>query len=168
VIGLAAACYKTAYRPVLACQAQLRLAELEPTRSVEHLSAAAASDPLSAEPWWRLAAIEFDAWWQQPSSSGFRRFEQANARLLALAPNEARAWLAAGDWYFRAYSKMAPSGTEAADDALQKALTAYGRALELYPSSELHRAKLAEAKQAAGNRPAPSQGLPPLTRPGQP
>ena len=69
VIGLAAACYKTAYDPVLGCQAQLRMAEREPARSIEYLSAAAAADPLSAEPWRQLAAIEFDAWWRQPAQT---------------------------------------------------------------------------------------------------
>ena len=158
VIGLAAACYKTAYDPVLGCQAQLRMAEREPARSIEHLSAAAAADPLSAEPWRQLAAIEFDAWWRQPSADGFRRFETANAQVLALAPNAAPAWLAAGDWYFRAYSKLAPSGKTTANDAIQKALSAYRRAAQLYPNSELYRAKLAEASRAAENRPAVRRG----------
>jgi cytochrome c-type biogenesis protein CcmH/NrfG len=158
MIGLAMACYKTAYDPVLGCQAQLRMAEREPDRVVEHLAAAAAADPLSAEPWRQLAVIEFDAWWRAPSAESFRRFETANAQVLALAPNAAPAWLAAGDWYFRAYSKMAASEKRTSDDAIQKALSAYRRAVRLYPNSELYRAKLAEASQAAGHRPALPRG----------
>ena len=93
-----------------------------------------------------------------PGADGFRRFETANAQVLALAPNSAPAWLAAGDWYFRAYSKLAPSGKTTANDAIQKALSAYRRAAQAYPNSELYRAKLAEASRAAENRPAVRRG----------
>ena len=95
-VGLAVACYCTAYNPVLACQAQLRMAEREPLRAVEHLEAAAAADPLSAEPWRQLAAIHFQTWWQSPDEDTFRRFEQANAQALSRAPNSSVAWLAVG------------------------------------------------------------------------
>ena len=56
-IGLAVACYSTAYSPVLACQAELRTAQREPSSAVEHLEAAARSDPLASEPWQYLATI---------------------------------------------------------------------------------------------------------------
>ena len=53
-IGLVAACYYTAYDPVLGCQVQLQMAEREPARAVEHLEAAAAADPWSSR---ALAAV---------------------------------------------------------------------------------------------------------------
>jgi tetratricopeptide (TPR) repeat protein len=160
MIGLAVTCFQTAYEPVLSCETQLRMAEREPIQAVEHLEAAAAADPLSAEPWRQLAAIEFDTWLQEPSADGFRRFEKANAQVLALAPNAAPAWLATGDCYFQAYSKMGPSGERADDDVLKKALNAYRRAVQLYPNNEPYRAKLAKAIQAAGDRPASRRGTP--------
>ena len=117
-IALAVACYRTAYSPVLGCQAQLRLAEREPARAVEHLEAAAAADPWAAEPWRQLAAVEFERWWQQPSQDAFDQFQRASAKALELAPNSAPAWLTAGDWYFRASSKTDREGKKVAAEAL--------------------------------------------------
>jgi len=140
-IALTVACYSTAYRPVLGCLAELRLADRLPTQAVEHLEAAAAADPLSAEPWQRLAAARFEAWRQAPSPAAFDRFEEADAKTLQLSPNSASTWLLSGDWYSDA-------------SANDKAVAAYGQAVRLYPTSALSRAKLAEAYAAAGNRPA--------------
>ena len=150
-VALAVACYRTAYSPVLACQAQLRLAEREPTRAVEHLEAAAAADPLAAEPWRQLAAIEFERWWQDPSDEAFRRLVQANNKALELAPNSAPTWLAAGDWYVQAFMKAGGQGKRPTGDAIAKAVEAYRHAVELYPNSAFYRAKLAEACRAAGD-----------------
>ena len=85
-MGLALACYYTAYNPVLSCQAQLRMAERQPLEAVEHLEAAAVADPLSAEPWRQLAAIHFQTWWQSPDEETFARFERANAEALRRDP----------------------------------------------------------------------------------
>jgi len=156
VVGtaLAVACYTSAYSPVLNCQANLRLAERDPARAVEHLAAAAVADPLAAEPWRQLAAVNFVAWWRQPDERAYRRFEQCSATALELAPNCAPAWLAAGDWYFRAYSKTDQPDRKIARDAPDKAVDAYRHAVRLYPNSAVYHAKLAEAYRAAGNRSA--------------
>ena len=151
VVVMAVACYRTAYSPVLGCQARLRLAEREPTRAVEHLQAAAAADPWSAEPWRQLAAVEFERWRQQPNQDTFDRFERANAKALELAPNSAPAWLAAGDWYSRAFSKTDRDGKKDAASLIARAQSAYGEAVRLYPNSALYRAKLAESHHAAGD-----------------
>ena len=153
-IALVVACYGTAYSPVLGCQAQMRLAEREPARAAEHLEAAAAADPLAAEPWRQLAAVEFEAWWRQPSEDGFHRFRQANDHALKLAPNSASTWLNAGDWYSRAYSKTDRDGKRIVADAMKDAVSAYDRAVQLYPNSAVNRARLAEACEAAGDRAA--------------
>ena len=147
-IALALACYGTAYNPVLGCQAHLRRAEREPARAVEHLEAAAAADPWAAEPWRQLAAIEFESWWQQPDEDAFDRFERASEKVLELAPHCAPAWLAAGDWYFRAFSKTDQRGE------IEEAVEAYRHAVQLYPHCAVYRAKLAEACRAAGDQAA--------------
>ena len=76
-IALVAASYTTAYRPALGCQAALRGAESQPSQAIQYLDAAAAADPLSAEPRRQLAAIWLETWWQTPDDATFRRFEQA-------------------------------------------------------------------------------------------
>jgi len=153
-VGLAVACYWTAYAPVLGCQARLRLSEREPTKTVEHLEAAATADPLSAEPWRRLAAIHFERWRWNPSEDGFQRFKRADARMLELAPQSTPAWSASGDRYFRASAKTDRHGEKLVDVALLKAVEAYRQAVRLYPNSAMNRAKLAEAYRAAGDLPA--------------
>jgi hypothetical protein len=152
-VALAAACYQTAYSPVLGCQTQLRLAEREPSRAAEHLEAAAAADPWAAEPWRQLAAVEFERWWEQPGKDTFDRFERAAAKALELAPNSASTWLTVGDWYSRALSRMDRQGSKAAAETRDHALSAYVEAARLYPNSTLYRAKLAEARRAAGDEP---------------
>jgi hypothetical protein len=149
-LALLLACYTTAYSPALDCQGELRKAEREPARAVEHLEAAAAADPWAAEPWRQLAAVAFENWWQQPSADAFHRFEGAAAKTLELAPNLAPAWLAAGDWYFRASLKTGQGG-RGAEKAIATAVADYRRAVELYPNSPLCQAKLAEACRAAGD-----------------
>ncbi len=153
-ILLAVACYLSAYGPVLRCQAKLRQAEREPSRAIEHLEAAAAADPLAAEPCRRLAAYEFDIWWQQPNNADFARFTAARNKLRELAPNSATDRLAAGDWALRAWSKKDTHGDRLVGGELQFSINAFRRAVDLYPNSALHRARLAEAYLAAGDRTA--------------
>jgi hypothetical protein len=151
---LSVACYATAYNPVLGCQAQLRRAEHEPVRAVMHLTAAAAADPLSAEPWRQLAAIDFETWWRSPDQETFRRFQKANAKVLELAPNSAPAWSASGDWYFRAFSKTERPAEKPAGELASKAVEAYRQAVSLYPNNATLGAKLANAYRAVGDRAA--------------
>ena len=156
LFALAIACYGTAYEPVLHCQAELRVAERQPARAVKvkHLEAAAAADPLSAEPWRQLAAIEFEAWARQPDQAAFDRFTRAKKKALELAPNAADLWMTVGDWEFRAFSTEKRDGKTSASGAIQSAIEAYGRAVQLYPNSAVCHAKLAEAYLAAGDRSA--------------
>ncbi len=144
-ILLAYACYRTAYSRVLDCHAQLRLSERKPAQAAEYLEAAAAADPLSAEPRRRLADLEFDRWRQEPNEESFRRFEAANENVLTLSPGSPPAWFNAAERYCEAYSK---TGSR---HALEVAIHDYQRAIELYPNNALYRAKLADAALAAGN-----------------
>lgn len=150
-IALAVACYCSAYGPVLGCQAEMRLAEREPLRAVEHLEAATVSDPWAVDPWRQLAAVELERWWQRPNPEDFARFEHARAKALELAPNSASLWLTAGDWSARAYSKTGPDGKRFAPQAGASAIEAYDRAVQLYQNSTLYRAKLANAYRAVGD-----------------
>jgi hypothetical protein len=152
-IALAVVCYRSAYNPVLGCQAQLRSAEREPAGAIERLQAAAAADPWASEPWRQLAAIEFQRWWQEPTREDFKRFTRAQDNALELAPNSAAAWLAMGDWTFRAFSKTGPDGKRFLPDAIESAMNLYRRAVQLYPNSALYRVKLAEAYRTAGDQP---------------
>ncbi len=152
-LALAVACYATAYNPVFACQAQLRMAEREPTSAVEHLAAAAAADPLSAEPRRQLAAIQFETWRRAPDERIFHAFEQSDAQTLQRTPNSALSWLNSGDWYSRAWQQTEASTPNFAADCLAKAVKAYRQAVLLYPHSAVYRAKLAEALRASGDLP---------------
>ncbi len=153
-IGLAVACYGTAYGPVLAYQAEMRAAERERESAVEHLETASRSDPLASEPWRLLAATYFERWWQTPGDATFGHFEEANAQALKRAPNSAPAWLAAGDWYFRASSQTERHTGKPADELIQTAVAAYRQAVSLYPNNAVYRAKLAVASRASGDQPA--------------
>ena len=86
-IALAIACYRTAYSPVLGCQAQLRLAEREPARAVEHLEAAAAADPLGGR---ALAAVGGhrvrSAGGSSPAQRRSTDFERASAKAWSWRP----------------------------------------------------------------------------------
>ena len=134
-ILLAGACYLTAYRPVLGCQAELQMAEREPERAIEHLAAAAAADRFSPEPWQRLAAIELGDWIRAPGSDSFNRFESAMTHANRLAPNSASSWLAAGDAYSQAASALDGRRQSLRSEVLGKAVAADRRAVSLYPNS---------------------------------
>jgi O-antigen ligase len=140
---LAFACYRTAYWPVLNCQAEMRWAERQPSRMAEHLEAAAAADPLTAEPWRQLAGLAFGRWRQTQSAEDWFQFTRARDKMLSLDPRSSLAWLAAGDW---------ASQSGAAAEHVQYAVRAYRRAAALYPNSALIRAKLAESLWKAGER----------------
>ncbi|MCE5268945.1 MAG: O-antigen ligase family protein [Planctomycetaceae bacterium] len=150
-IGLAWACYRTAYHPVLTCQAHLQLSERS-DRPIEQLEAAAACDPWAAEPWRRLTAARFDSWQHATSGETFGRFEEADANLLRLAPKSGPDWLASGDYYFAAAATRGKGGARLVPQAMGRAVEAYEKAVELYPNRALYRAKLAEAYRAVGKQ----------------
>jgi tetratricopeptide (TPR) repeat protein len=152
---LAGVCYSTAYEPVLHCQAELRLAERQPTRAVAHLEAAAAADPLSPEPWRQLASIEFETWARQPDEAAFSHFTHDIEKAVELAPHSADLWMTVGDWQRRALSinHRRGKGLASAKD-IQAAIDAYGRAVQLYPNGAICHARLAEAYLAAADRAA--------------
>ena len=120
----------------------------EPTRAVEHLEAAAAADPLSAEPGggWRRSGSSMAATPSEPPSSGSSR----PTRRHCLAPNSALAWLASGDWYFQAAAVLDHHGTTLKKHALDKAAAAYREAVRLYPNDAPDRAPV--GRERVGRR----------------
>ena len=154
IIVLGIVCYRTAYSPVLGCQARLQKqmsGKMIAAIKIEHLEAAVAVDPWSAEPWRNLAAIELAIWTNYLDANTYRRFEEAVGNIARLEPNSSSNWAIIGDWYSLAAAKYDKNGKKAAPEAPQKALDAYRRTVELYPNSALNRAKLAEAYRAVGD-----------------
>jgi O-antigen ligase len=153
-LAAAAACYATAYRPVLCCRGNIRSAQGEMadgklSMAEMHLRAAAEADPWAAEPWQQLTSLALTRWQQEATPGAFRQFDQYLRRydevVEQLTGNSSRAWMAAGELHRTAYAITGrPSD-------IRKAIEAYSRAVELYPNSGLCRAKLALAHQSAGD-----------------
>ena len=102
-MGLAGACYSTAYRPVLQAQAGTGRASNDPLHAEAALQAAATADPYAGRPRLELAAIAFRAWQTQGDEQQRKRFEQELAQALRLEPNDSTVWQIAGDWYLEAF-----------------------------------------------------------------
>lgn len=146
----ALACHQTAYEPVL--QSRRALQEAQEAAGAgqggqveTRLRAAAAADPMAADPWRDLAAVMLQTWEQTGSVQALERFREADAAAVQREPNSATAWHASGDWHLRIYER-----TRAPADA-ERAVASHSRAVALYPNSGRHRARLAEAHRAAGN-----------------
>jgi hypothetical protein len=155
LLAASVGCYATAYAPVLGCQGWLGRARQDLlggrwAEAQRDLELAAAADPLSAEPHWQLAAAFLEDWLTRPDDQCYRRFEEQDAAAVRLAPQSAAGWLASGDRYQRAYRKNDRQGHPLQPGAIQEAVARYGRAVELYPTSPLCRARLALARQMAG------------------
>ena len=78
---LAVCCYLSGYNPVLRSQAHSGAAEQEmfsgrQSEAEAELGAAAAADPLAAEPWRQLAALTFADWRRDRRPETYQRFTQ--------------------------------------------------------------------------------------------
>ena len=142
---LALTCSASAFRPALRSQTAMRLAEEDRRRAVEHLKEAAAADPLAAGPWEQLGLLAFDRWLAQRAPEAFDEFESSMKTALDLAPDSAATWQACGDRYWQAFAETGRKET------LQKAVSSYSRAVELYPNHAPAVASLAMALRAAGD-----------------
>ncbi len=146
-------CYLTGYGPVLRCQAAMDRAfesagsaspDTAPQDGQQQLRAAAAADPLSAEPVRLLAEYELGRWKQDRTPQSLRRFSAAADAMLHLRPNASAVWQRMGQWYLEIYAL-----TQDRSDA-EKAAGYFERAVERYPTSATLNADLAEACSAAG------------------
>ena len=145
VMALLFSCWASGFNPVVRSQTAMHMALREPARAVQHLKEAAVADPLSAEPWRHLALVAFDRWLENPSEEALDDFEASAKTARDLAPNSATTWQMCGERYWRVFL-----GT-GRRDMLQEAVSAYGRAVDLYPNSPVNRANLAMALRAAGD-----------------
>ena len=143
-ICLSATFYFTVYGPVLACNAELDLAAIEPQRAEAHLAAAAVADPLSAEPLKRLAMLEWNFWQQHPSTATFHRFTATIDEAARLDPHLAPLAELKGDICLEVHRRTREA------EPLELALATYRRAADLYPNGGHLHAKLAVALAEAG------------------
>jgi tetratricopeptide (TPR) repeat protein len=140
-IAAVLAWFLRAYRPVIMCAEALERAEPEKSDiGIEaHLHEAAAADPLSAEPWRKLAALEWVRWQNEPSAAAFERFKAASDNALRRTPRTSGAWQLRGDISRQVYEKSRNP------DDLRDAVEAYQQAVQLYPNYPTGRAQLASA-----------------------
>jgi len=136
--------FLTVYQPVLACNAALEQAEVEPQQAEKHLRAAALGDPLSAEPLSRLAMLEWMHWQQHPSEATFGRFVSFIDEALARDPHAAPLAELKGDICFEVHRRAQYPA------ALQFSVSAFEQATALDPTNSLDWAKLAQALSVAG------------------
>jgi O-antigen ligase len=151
LIAAAVACYATAYRPVLESQAELRRAAADRRQGEEHLLAAAAADPRSAEPWLALAQWRFQRWQAAPGDSAWQAYRQAQEEALRLLPQASSVWLEAADRLMEGYRHTRDAAIGAA------AIEYYRRAAALYPNDAVRQARLALALEAVGQRVAAAE-----------
>lgn len=152
VLGVAAvaalvACYVVAYGPVTLVQAALVRAETERTADarVNALLDAAAADPLSAEPWAEIGAIELERLKTDPKSAASReRFMMAATRMVELRPRSSATCRLAASWYTQLFAVEQ-------DPSLAKvAVKLFQRAVELYPTLPALRAEYALSLEQVG------------------
>jgi tetratricopeptide (TPR) repeat protein len=147
VLAMGVSCYTTAYGPVMVARGRVQAALRDPARAGQHLLEAAEADPLGAEPWKQVAALLFARWQEEPDKELLDNFEKCVDAAASLEPNSAATHFQIGRWYDLAF-RQAGEKSE-----LDKAIEAYRRAVELYPTRTLYRARLALALKAAGDGP---------------
>jgi O-antigen ligase len=134
---LSLVCYKTSYQPVLRCREAMAAAENEPARAVKMLRAAAAADPLSDEPWRRLADVLLIRWQQRRGQQALDDWEAAEREIIARRPNSSAVLQRAGERYLKVFHATGDT------QYLTRATEAFQRAARLYPNQALVHARLA-------------------------
>jgi Tfp pilus assembly protein PilF len=150
---LAAACYLTAYQPVLRAAALLGQASQfqsqgEIDAADEACEQAAQRDPFSAEPWRMRALLALQRWQQTGADSDFQRFETFVAELVRRDPRSSQVRKEIGNWYLIAFDARPRV------EYIRSAIAWYRAAVERYPNSNILHAQLASTYARAGDRPA--------------
>jgi tetratricopeptide (TPR) repeat protein len=143
---LAVACYLSAYGPVLNARWRIERATEDPPQAKSLLLAAAAADPLAAEPWNLLAGMQLLSWERHPTAEAFADFERYQREFLRRKPNSAAAAAAAAERYFLAFEQSKQ------ERPLEGAVDLYRKAVDLYPNNATYRAKLALTLMASGDQ----------------
>jgi O-antigen ligase len=142
-------CYLVAFRPVVRCHAALQRAMEEPggvDQRINLLVDAAEADPLSPEPWWMIAELEYDRLLTNPGQEDWlKRFVNAISRVLDLRPYSSAAWRQCGRWYYELYARSRELDTG------NPARVCFDRAVALYPNMAELRGEYALALLATGN-----------------
>lgn len=146
--ALGVSCYTTAYGPVMVARGKVEAAQSYPNYASQYLMEAAEADPLDAQPWKQVGEMTFREWQEQPTVEMYLVFEKCADAASALEPNSAATHFQIGRWYDQIHDR---TGRES---DLKKAIAAYRRAVELYPTRSLYRARLALALKAAGDEAA--------------
>ncbi|MCY2988749.1 MAG: O-antigen ligase family protein [Planctomycetota bacterium] len=142
---------QTMYGPVLRRPLQLAAGGADEAESRWDLAEAAyreaaAADPYSAEPWFRMASLDHQSALADASPARLPRFEQAIAELVKRNPHSQVVWKQIGDWRLALYRATA--------DRVQLigAIDAYTQCVRLYPNGNYVHAQLAWVYHVAGNR----------------
>ncbi len=145
--------YMTMYRPVLT--GQTRLAEGRTLASAGHLDRAidayrlaAEADPMSSEPWSRLAGVYHAFAISSGADRWLKKFRQAELEVFARNPNAPAVHQHSGDWNFTLWDRFRQQAL------LDRSIDAYERLAASYPNNSLAHAQLAVAENAAGERAA--------------
>jgi tetratricopeptide (TPR) repeat protein len=151
--GLAVACFRTMYNPVLLCQARLYEGrEWEsgnrPERAEAAYHAAAEADPHSVEPWTALATLYCGVLMRGGDSERSAQFENAIEQVLNRKGTSHSIQRQVGDWRLALFS----AGRD--PEQLRRAIRAYQDGVALYPNDNMGHAQLAWASYLAGNETA--------------
>jgi hypothetical protein len=145
-----ASCYFLAFRPVVRCHAALASAMDEPggvDKRINRLVDAAEADPLSPEPWWLIAELEYGRLLEDPKQEDWmKRFVNATSKVLDLRPYSSAAWRQCGRWYYELYAR------DQKLDTGNPARVCFDRAVALYPNMAQLRGEYALALGATGNQ----------------
>jgi O-antigen ligase len=142
-VGVALACYKTAYRPVLKSMGAMASARTDPAEAENHLCQAAEADPLAGAPWERLAALAVARIQRPPSPEATRQslsdFNRYREEALERVPHSAASWYFFGELSLTLFRETGDR------EHLRQAVGDIEKAIELYPNNCRYRAQFAEA-----------------------
>jgi O-antigen ligase len=138
------ACYLMAYSPVMYANTRLMeaddlAAQGDPLQALLRLDEAAAGDRWSSEPWARAASIELQRFLAAPNVATFASCQKALEEAIARNPRSPLLHQAAGDAYLAAYRVTSSPAY------LDSAILFYRGAVQRYPNSSGHHARLAWA-----------------------
>jgi hypothetical protein len=151
-VAAMAACYYTAFLPVLACRAALSKSfdeQLSAEGRFAAMNEAAQADPVSAEPFVAIAQLCLDHLRKDPKSERWgMRFLNSTRAITMLRGHSSAAWSEVADWY-RELHELDPQ-----PEMAKRIVQLTRGAAYLYPNSATIQAEYALALAEAGKTPA--------------